>query len=120
MCGISPARAWAQTQSVLMPIAAELAATLSLDVSAPRLARSAAVTFMRDYARWSNRQVAITPVREKTRRVLGLLEHGGRAATVDVAAAVASVRIARAPRGTFVVTSAIGNFLVGGQRSRCG
>ena len=41
-----------------------------------------------------------------TRRVLGLLEHGGRLGAVDVAHAVASVRIARAPRGTYIVTSA--------------
>jgi hypothetical protein len=53
-----------------------------------------------------------------TRRVLGLLEHGDRLGTVDVADAVASVRIARAPRRTYVVTSTIGNFLVGRQRSR--
>jgi hypothetical protein len=62
--------------------------------------------------------VPTIPGRDTTRRVLGLLEHGGRLGTVDVADAVASVRIARAPRGTYVVTSAIGNFLVGRQRSR--
>jgi hypothetical protein len=53
-----------------------------------------------------------------TRRVLGLLEHGGRLGTVDVPNAVASVRIARASRGTYAVNSAIGNFLVGRKRSR--
>jgi hypothetical protein len=58
------------------------------------------------------------PGLDVTRRVLGLLEHGDRLGTVDVANAVASVRIARAPRGTYVVTSTIGNFLVGRERSR--
>jgi hypothetical protein len=86
--------------------------------SVPRLARSAAATFVRDYALWSSRRVATMPMRETTRRVLGLLEHGGRVGTVDLADAVASVQIARAPRGNYVVTSAIGNFLVGRQGSR--
>jgi hypothetical protein len=53
-----------------------------------------------------------------TRRVLGVLEHNGRLGAVDAANAVASVRIAPAPGGIYVVTSAIGNFLVGRQRSR--
>ena len=42
----------------------------------------------------------------------------GRLSTVDVANGVASVRLAPAPHGTYVVTSAIGNFLVGTRRSR--
>jgi hypothetical protein len=58
------------------------------------------------------------PGLDVTRRVLGLLEHGDRLGTVDVADAAASVRIARAPRGTYVVTSTIGSFPVGKQRSR--
>jgi hypothetical protein len=76
------------------------------------------MTFVRDYALWSGRRVATMPGRDMTRRVLGLLEHGGRLGGVDVANAVASVRIAHASRATYVVTSAIGNFLVGRQRSR--
>ena len=62
--------------------------------------------------------MATIPGRDMTLRVLRLLEHGGTLSTVDVANAVASVRIAPAPHGTYVVTSAIGNFLVGTQRSR--
>jgi hypothetical protein len=58
------------------------------------------------------------PSRDVTWRVLGLLERDGRLDTVDAANAVASVRIARASHGAYVVTSAIGNFLVGRQRSR--
>ena len=77
---------------------------------------AAAVRFVRDYAWWISRRVATMPGRDVTRRVLGLLEHRGRLGTVDLATAVASVRIARAPRGTYVVTGAIGNFLVGRQR----
>jgi hypothetical protein len=86
--------------------------------SDPRLAQSAAVTFVRDYALWSSRRVATMPGRDMTRHVLGLLEHRGRLGAVSVANAVASVRIARASRSAYVVTSAIGNFLVGKQRSR--
>ena len=86
--------------------------------SVPALTRSAAVTFVRDYALWSSRRVATIPARDMTRRVLGLLEHGGTLSTVDAAKAVASVKIAPAPRDTYVVTSAIGNFLMGRQRSR--
>lgn len=79
----------------------------------PWAARSAAVTFIGDYALWSTRRVTTMPAHDMTRRVLGLLEHGGTLGTVDVASAVASVRIARTPGGTYIVTSAIGNFLVG-------
>jgi hypothetical protein len=50
--------------------------------------------------------------------VLGLLEHGRRLGGVVVANAVASVRIAHARRGIYVVTSVIGNFLLGRRRSR--
>ena len=66
--------------------------------SVPRLARAGAATFVRDYALWSSRRVVTMPVLETTRRVLGLLEQGIRVGTVDVANAVASVRIARAAR----------------------
>jgi hypothetical protein len=86
--------------------------------SVPSLPRTAAVTFVRDYSLWSGGQVASLSGRDMTRRVGGLLEHARTLATVDVANAVSSVRIARAPRGTYVVTSAIGNFLVGRERSR--
>jgi hypothetical protein len=62
--------------------------------------------------------VANIAASDVTWRVLGLLEHGSRPGGVDVANAVASVRIARVLRGSYVVTSAIGNFLVGRRRSR--
>jgi hypothetical protein len=76
------------------------------------------MTFVRDYSLWSRRRVTSMPDRDVTTRVLGLLKHGGRLGSVDAANAVASVRIAAARRRTYVVTSTIGNFLVGRQRSR--
>jgi hypothetical protein len=57
---------------------------------------AAAVRFVHDYASWSSRRVATMPGRDVTWRVLGLLEHRGRLGTVDLATAIASVRIARA------------------------
>jgi hypothetical protein len=58
------------------------------------------------------------PASDTTRRVSVLLENEGRHGAVEVNTAVASVRIGPAPGGAYVVTSAIGNFLVGRQRSR--
>jgi len=58
------------------------------------------------------------PRRDMTLRVLGLLEREGRLGTLDVANAMASVRIAPAPSGAYVVTTVVGNFLVGRERSR--
>jgi hypothetical protein len=58
------------------------------------------------------------PSRDMTPRVLGLLEREGRLGTMDVANAVASVRIAPAPSGAYVVTSAVRNFRVGRERSQ--
>jgi hypothetical protein len=50
-----------------------------------------------------------------TTRVLRSLELEGRGGGIDAAAAAASVRIAPAPGGRYVVTSLVGNFLVGWQ-----
>jgi hypothetical protein len=47
-----------------------------------------------------------------------MLERDGRRGAVQAANAVASVRIAPASAGTYVVTSAIGNFLIGRKRSQ--
>ena len=74
---------------------------------------------MRDYALWSSRRMGAMPGRDMTRRVLALLENEGRRGAVAVADAVASLRIAHAAAGgTYVVTSAIGNFVVGRQGAR--
>jgi hypothetical protein len=86
--------------------------------SVPSGPRSAAVSFVRDYALWSSRRAAAMPGRDTTQRVNGVLMRSARVGTADAANAVASIRIARAPRGTYVVTSAIADFLVGRQRSR--
>jgi hypothetical protein len=86
--------------------------------SAPSSARSAATRFVRDFARWSSGRARTIPSRDMTGQVLRLLEAEDRAGAVDVVHAVASVRIAPAQGGTYVVTSAIGNFLVGRQQSR--
>jgi hypothetical protein len=58
------------------------------------------------------------PGRDVTRRVLDLLEREPTLGATNIAHAVASVRIAPARAGTYIVTSAIGNFLVRRQRSR--
>jgi hypothetical protein len=47
-----------------------------------------------------------------------MVEHEGRRGAVQAAGAVASVRIAPASAGTYVVTSAIGNFLTGRKGSQ--
>ena len=80
--------------------------------------RSAAVRFVRDYALWSSGRLVAIPDEDATRRVIGLLARAGRHAGVRAREAVASVRIAPAGARRFVVTSAVGNFLVGQGGSR--
>jgi len=77
----------------------------------------AAVGFVRDYALWSSGRLATIPAEEAMPRVIRLLEHDGRHAEVVEGAAVGSVRIAPAGAGRYVVTSAVGNFLLGRHRS---
>lgn len=84
----------------------------------PPAPRSAAARFVHDYALWSSRSVRTISASDATRRVLLMLGNEGTRRVVDVNRAVASVRLAPAPGGRYVVTSAIGNFLVGRQRSR--
>jgi hypothetical protein len=86
------------------------------NVSLP--AQSAAVTFVHDYALWSSHRARTIPAGDATRRVLVMLEREGRRGAVQAANAVASVRIASASGGTYVVTSAVGNFLMGRKRSQ--
>jgi hypothetical protein len=86
--------------------------------TAPGAARIAAVRFVRDYALWNSGRLGAIPAQDATRRVIRLLEQAGkidRGASTD---AVASVRVASAGEHGRVVTSAIGNFLIGrrGQR----
>jgi hypothetical protein len=76
-------------------------------------ARIAAVRFVRDYARWSSGRLTAIPVEDATRRVIRLLERTGRIAIGGTLDAVASVRFAPASEHRNLVTSLIGNFLVG-------
>jgi hypothetical protein len=78
----------------------------------------AAVRFVREYALWSAGRLAAIPGRDATRRVIRLLEQERRHPSVAAAKAVASVRIAPARDGRYVVTSAVGNFLISGRGSR--
>jgi hypothetical protein len=86
--------------------------------SAPSRSRLAAIRFVRDYGLWSVGRLAAIPARDATRRVIRLLEHEGRHAAVPAAEAVASVRIAPARGDRYVVTSAVGNFLIAARASR--
>jgi hypothetical protein len=73
----------------------------------------AAIRFVRDYARWSSGRLAAIPAEDATRRVIRLLEQAGKIGMGATTDAVASVPIAPAGEHGYVVTSAIGNFLLG-------
>jgi hypothetical protein len=78
----------------------------------------AAVRFVRDYSAWNRGRLGAIPAQDATRRVIRLLEQAGRhsmGATTDV---TGSVRVAPAGAHRYVVTSTIGNFLVGRRRQQ--
>lgn len=77
----------------------------------------AAVRFVRDFAAWSAGRLAAIPPEDATARVIGLLTRAGRVPRRVPPRAAASVRIAASAHG-YVVTSAVGNFLVGRIGSR--
>ena len=83
----------------------------------PPRARAAAIRFVRDYALWSAGRLASIPAGEATHRVLRLLEQEGRHAGPDAASAARSVELSIAG-GSYLVTSTVGNFLIGMSRSR--
>jgi hypothetical protein len=85
---------------------------LSVD-SAVRGPKMAAVRFVRDYARWSRGRLDAIPSTDATSRVIRLLEQQGRRAGADVAHPSRMLRLAPASAHTYVVTSAVGNFLIG-------
>lgn len=91
---------------------------LAVDARTPRGPTAAAVRFVRDYARWSNGRQAFIPRTDATRRVIWLLERGGRHSLVVCAHAERSIRVASAGVPRYVVTSAAGNFLVSRRGSR--
>lgn len=86
--------------------------------SAPRQVWDAAVRFVRDYEEWSKGRLARLPAGDATARVIALLERRGRAAGAAPFDVRASVRLAPDGRGTYIVTSRVGNFIVGKRRSR--
>jgi hypothetical protein len=86
--------------------------------SAPPQVRNAAVRFVRDYEQWSKGRLARLPAGDATARVIALLERRGRVAGVAPADVRASVRLAPDGRRSYIVTSRVGNFIVGKRRSR--
>jgi hypothetical protein len=90
---------------------------LSKDAHTPLGARGAAVTFVRDYALWSHGQLAVIPNAEATRRVVRLLKQNGQQSWIQTIPAKDSVRIVTAGANRYLVTSAVGNFLVGQRES---
>jgi hypothetical protein len=91
---------------------------LSRNSPAPMAVRQAAVRFVRDYALWSAARLAAIPTGDASPRVIRLLQREAPPAGTNAGEASRSVRIARGGARSFVVTSAIGNFLIGKRRSR--
>jgi hypothetical protein len=80
--------------------------------TAPPAPSKAAVRFVRDYSAWNRGRLGAIPAQDATRRVIRLLEQAGRhsiKATTDAG----PVLVAPAGAHRYVVTSTIGNFLVG-------
>jgi hypothetical protein len=86
--------------------------------SAAAAVRQAAIRFVRDYADWSERRLARLPARDATPRVTAILERRGRAAGVAASGVAESVRLASDGRRSYIVTSRVGNFIIGRRRSR--
>ena len=78
----------------------------------------AAVTFVRDYGRWGDGQLAALPTEDATPRVIRLLDRQGRSTGANLGADAGTVRIAPASAWRYVVTSPVGNFLVGRRGGR--
>ena len=85
---------------------------------APAAARAAAIKFVGDYALWSDGRLRTIPAEDATKRVIRLLEQQPRDMRLSAGDAAGSVRIAAAGPDRYVVTSAVGNFLVGKWGSR--
>jgi hypothetical protein len=78
----------------------------------------AAVRFVRDYGRWSEGRLAALPTEDATPRVIRLLDRQGRSTGANLGADAGTVRIAPAGAWRYVVTSPVGNFLVGRRGGR--
>jgi hypothetical protein len=83
----------------------------------PPAAFAAAVRFVRDYEAWSAGRLAAIPRGDATVRVIRLLEQAGRLPGQFSPRWVGSLRIATVGIDRYVVTSVVGNFLVGRIRS---
>ena len=79
--------------------------------------RLAARRFVADYTLWNTGRLRVIPARDATTRVLTLIEHGARQAPEAGTDPVGSVQMAQAVPGGYVVTSTVGNFLVGKRAS---
>jgi hypothetical protein len=90
---------------------------LARNSAIPLRPRAAAVRFVRDYALWSAGRLASIPAGDATQRILRLLEHEGRHAEPNAAEASRSIELSTASK-TYLVTSTVGNFLIGMSRSR--
>ena len=91
---------------------------LPTGATVPPEVRAAALRFVHDYALWIERRPRTIPARDVTERVIRLLEQAPTGGRPSPAAAETSVRIAAAGPDRYVVTSAVGNFLVGTRESR--
>jgi hypothetical protein len=80
---------------------------------APRAASKAASRFVRNYKTWSEGRLARLSAKDATGRVIALLERRGRAAGAATAGVAATVRLAPLAAHKCVVTSPVGNFLIG-------
>jgi hypothetical protein len=89
---------------------------LPRDASPPLGRWAAAVSFVRDYALLDRRPVI--PRTDGTRRVIWLLTQEGRHSQVSATDAEGSIRFVSAGTNRYVVTSALGNFLLGRRGSR--
>lgn len=81
--------------------------------TAPVAPWKAAVRFVRDYSAWNRGRLGAIPAQDATQRVIRLLEQAGRLSARATADVTRSVRVAPAGAHRYVVTSTIGNFLVG-------
>ncbi|MBV8218119.1 MAG: hypothetical protein JO325_06635 [Solirubrobacterales bacterium] len=78
----------------------------------------AAVRFVRDYGRWGDGQLATLPTEDATLRVIRLLDRQGRSTGANLGADAGTIRIAPASARSYVVTSPVGNFLIGKRGGR--
>ena len=78
----------------------------------------AAARFVRDYIRWNDGQLTTVPPGDATRRVIRLLDRQVRAVGEELGYVASEVRIAPTGSRTYMVTSPVGNFLVGRRGGR--